>query len=335
MKMKLFLTLCFLVFAALPAQAQGLFPDLGGQRTGISGFQFLKIPVSARSAALAQTGITTIADATSIYSNPALAVDVMRNDVSFSYAAWLVELQHISASAVIRLTPRDAIGIGIMALRSPDMDVTTTTNPFGTGETFSYGDFLGALSYSRRMTEQFSFGVTGKLIRENIGAVSATAFAVDLGVCYKLDLLGIRFAATVENFGGTATPSGSQPLFGLDGSQTAEAFRGIEPPTYFRLGISLDPIKDGDNRLTTLAQLNHPNDNAEQIALGVEYAWRNLLYLRAGYNLGREEQNMPDLGLGLNYKSAFAAVKFDYAFVNFKTLGATHRITVSLGELRF
>ena len=72
----LLLTLPFL------AQAQ-LFPQLGGQRVGISGLTFLKIDVSPRSAAVGGANLCLSGDAYATHVNPAL----LGETESFHFAA--------------------------------------------------------------------------------------------------------------------------------------------------------------------------------------------------------------------------------------------------------
>jgi long-subunit fatty acid transport protein len=324
-----------LLFAA-PAigSAQSLFPDLGGQRVGISGLQFLKIPISAEQAALSGGGITTISNASSIFVNPAMSVDVERNSLSFSYSSWFAELSHTSASAVYKLSPDFALGFGFISLSTPDMPVTTVLNPDGTGEQFSYGDIAASLSIARRLTSQFSFGITGSFIQQTIASLNYRTYFLDLGVCYKVPFKGIRLGAVLQHFGGSASASGSVQTVSpsLNGVETISSFEDIDPPTIFRLAFSFEPIATDKQKLVALVQLNHPNDNVESLSFGVEYAFQNFLFLRAGYNTGREEQDFPDLGAGLRQSIGFAVFSFDYAFVNFKTLGGTHRLTVSLSS---
>jgi hypothetical protein len=56
--------------AALQAPAQ-LVPNLGGQRAGISAFQFLKIGVGARGVAMGEAFVAVVNDASALYWNPA------------------------------------------------------------------------------------------------------------------------------------------------------------------------------------------------------------------------------------------------------------------------
>jgi hypothetical protein len=334
--------LLFISLSLLPTlvAAQSLFPDLGGQRAGISGFQFLKIPTTARSAALAEAGMTTIADASSIYINPALTVDARKADVAFSYSSWFAQLRHLSASGVIKFSEDNALGVGIIALNTPPIDYTTELDQ-NTGQTFNYGDFLMSLTYGRRLTSQFSFGITGKYIRQTLASLFVNAYLFDVGLCYKVQVekINLRIGALVQNFGNSSTPQGTATNFRLvqQGgnavvqSNVQTSFDKIDPPTFFRLAVSLDPISTASHRLTVLSQLNHPNDNTETLTLATEYGWKELLFLRAGYQFGKDDRTMPDIGFGLQYGTGYALMRIDYAFVNFATLGGTHRITIGVG----
>ena len=53
------------------------------------------------------------------------------------------------------------------------------------------------------------------------------------------------------------------------------------------------------NSVMISGQLNNPNDNAESFNIGVEYGWKDILMLRAGYRFGVEEVQIPGLGFGL------------------------------------
>ena len=65
------LAVCLLV-PLLPARAQ-ILPAFGNDRKGTAGFQFLKIPVDARAAAMGETVVANAFDASALFWNPALA----------------------------------------------------------------------------------------------------------------------------------------------------------------------------------------------------------------------------------------------------------------------
>ena len=84
------------------------------------------------------------------------------------------------------------------------------------------------------------------------------------------------------------------------------------------------------NRVTASAQLNHPNDNSDNVSTGVEYCWNNMLFLRGGYKLNVAEQNY-SFGAGFNAPISFANITVDYSFSNFEKLGSAQRFSISLG----
>ncbi len=154
---KLLLIFLFLPLAFSNAQ---LFPTLGGQRAGISTAQFLKVGVGGRATAMGDAFIAVSNDVSSLYWNPAGLVQSDENEVMFSHNSWVVDIGHEFLGASYHLSSNDVVGIAFTTLHMEDMPVTTEVNPYGTGEYFSFGDIALALTYSRRMTEQFSFGVS-------------------------------------------------------------------------------------------------------------------------------------------------------------------------------
>jgi long-subunit fatty acid transport protein len=315
-----------LFFASAPAKAQ-IIPLLGGQRAGISSLQFLKIGGSSRATAMAESFIAVADDASALQYNPAGMVQFEGHEAIFTHTSWLIDLQHEFVGAVYRITPSDAIGFSFTSLHTDDMEVRTETQPFGTGRYFSYGDVALGLSYARQLTSQFSFGATIRYVEETIDVLKTRAFMVDLGTYYWTGLGSTRFSVAVSNFGNNVSPDGTVDLFR---GETVSSFQEFSPPTTFRIGFAFEPIEDDYNRLTTSIQLNHPNDNSENLAVGAEYAWNRLFFVRAGYKMNVDEEGLT-AGVGINAPLGFARVGVDYAFADFDRLGGVHRITVRLG----
>ncbi|MBK8345544.1 MAG: hypothetical protein IPL12_21025 [Bacteroidetes bacterium] len=67
------------------------------------------------------------------------------------------------------------------------MDVTTEFLPFGTGQTFRATDLGIGLSLARELTDQFSFGVTAKYIREDLASVHNQNLIFDFGFQYDIE----------------------------------------------------------------------------------------------------------------------------------------------------
>jgi len=177
------------------------------------------------------------------------------------------------------------------------------------------------------MTEQFSFGGTIRYIEETEANLKMRGVMIDLGTYYWTGLGTSRFAVAVSNFGNQLAPDREVVLIGKRSSSQWQAF---SPPTVFRIGFALEPYQDDFNRLTASIQLNHPNDNSENLSTGLEYSWRNIFYLRGGYKFNVDEQNY-SFGAGVNVPISIANVTVDYAYSNFVRLGTAHRFSIILG----
>jgi long-subunit fatty acid transport protein len=324
MKKILYIVLLLLVYDNADAQ---LFPVLGGQRAGISTAQFLKIGVGGRAAAMGESFVAISDDASSLYWNPAGLAQFAKNQVIFSHNIWVVDINHDFIGIVYHLDTENSFGASLTALTMSEMPVTTEFSPFGSGEYFGYSDIAISLSYARRMTEQFSFGGTVKYIEETLDKLKMRGVMLDFGTYYRTGLGSTRFAVTVSNFGSELAPDGEVVLIG---NRTNSEWQSFAPPTIFRIGFAFEPYETEENKVTTSIQLNHPNDNSENLALGAEYSWRKMLFLRAGYKFNVDEQNY-SFGLGLNVPISIAEFTLDYAFANFQRLGSAHRFSIILG----
>jgi len=324
--MRKYLYIIFTLVLFCDANAQ-LFPVLGGQRAGISTAQFLKIGVGGRAAALGESFIAISDDASALYWNPAGLAQFKKNQVIFSHNIWVVDINHDFIGVVYHLDNDNSFGASLTALTMDDMPVTTEFSPFGTGEYFGYSDIAISLSYARRMTEQFSFGGTVKYIEETLDKLKMRGVMIDLGTYYRTGLGSTRFAVTVSNFGSELSPDGEVVLFG---KRKQSEWQSFAPPTIFRIGFAFEPYESEEHRITTSIQLNHPNDNSENVVLGAEYAWRKMLFFRGGYKFNVDEQNY-SFGLGVNVPISIAEFTLDYAFANFQRLGSAHRFSIILG----
>ncbi|MEJ2103325.1 MAG: PorV/PorQ family protein [Ignavibacteriaceae bacterium] len=324
MKKIIYILLLLLFFGNANAQ---LFPVLGGQRAGISTAQFLKIGVGGRAAALGESFVAIANDASALYWNPAGLAQFDKNQVIFSHNIWVVDINHDFIGAVYHLDTENSFGVALTALTMDDMQVTTEYSPFGTGEYFGYSDIALSLTYARKMTEQFSFGGTVKYIEETLDKLKMRGVMIDLGTFYRTGLGSTRFAVTVSNFGAELAPDGDVVLIG---NRRNSEWQSFAPPTIFRIGFAFEPYENEEHRVTTSIQLNHPNDNSENVVLGAEYAWNKMLFLRGGYKFNVDEQNY-SFGLGINLPISIAEFTFDYAFANFQRLGSAHRFSIILG----
>lgn len=313
-----------------------LIPNLGGQRAGISAFQFLKIGVGARGVGMGETFVAVANDVSALYWNPAGLTQFSENQFIFAHTEYVVDLRHEFFGTVYHLSPSDAIGASMTSLYTDPMEITTETQPFGTGRYFKFGDLALGLSYSRKMTDQFSFGVTIRYVEETLDMIKMRGTMVDLGTFYWTGLGSARFAVVISNFGGDVSPSGEVTLF--DGTKVG-SFQSFSPPTQFKIGFAMEPYETEINKITTSLELNHPNDNAENVHLGAEYSLQKWLRARCGLKrtigssfFGRDNSSSNDLtlGIGVSVPVLTGTVDVDYAYANFNLLGSVHRISVNI-----
>ncbi len=321
-----FLSVFCILFASGVSFGQ-LSPTLGGQRAGISTAQFLKIGVGGRASAMGDAFVAVANDAGALYWNPAGVVLAKQDEVIFSHNEWVVDISHEFIGGIYHLSENDAVGLSFTALHMQDMPVTTEVMPFGNGQYFSFGDVAAAITYSRKMTSQFSFGATIRYIEETLDKLKMRGVMIDLGTYYWTGLGSTRFAVAITNFGNQLAPDGKVVLFGRRETTSWQTF---SPPTIFRIGFAFEPYETEQNRITMSVQLNHPNDNSENVSTGFEYSWRNILQLRGGYKFNVEEQNY-SFGAGVRMPLKIADVNVNYAFSNFTRLGSAHRFSIILG----
>lgn len=324
MKYIITIILILVTFSEMKAQ---LFPVLGGQRAGISTAQFLKIGVGGRASAMGDAFVAVANDVSALYWNPAGLTQFTDNQIIFSHNQWVVDINHDFVGAVYHLDDANSFGVAVTALTMDEMKVTTEYAPFGTGEYFGFSDLAVSVSYSRKMTDQFSFGGTVRYVEETLDKLKMRGFMIDLGTYYWTGLGSTRFAVTVSNFGNDMAPDGEVVLVG---NRTKSEWQSFSPPTMFRIGFAFEPYEDEQHRVTTSIQLNHPNDNSENVSLGAEYVWNKMFFARGGYKFNVEEQNY-SIGAGVNVPISIANVSVDYAFANFSRLGSAHRFSIILG----
>lgn len=334
MKLRALIICGALLLASAGGSVAQLFPNLGGQRAGISVFQFLKIGVGARGVGMGESFVAVANDVSALYWNPAGLVQGREDAVMASHTEYVADIKHDFLGVTYHLSESDAVGAAFSSLHMKDMEVTTETQPFGTGRYFGFGDVAFGLTYSRKMTEQFSFGATVRYVEETLDVLKMRSVMVDLGTYYWTGLGSARFAVVISNFGADVAPRGTVTDYS---GQATSTFQTFSLPTVFRLGMAFEPIEDGEHRLTTSVQLNHPNDNSEHLRFGAEYAWRGTLFLRAGLKrtigqklIGEDGTSEESFGAGAGVRvpllSRFVAA--DYAFVQFNRLGAVHRISI-------
>lgn len=325
---KLFGLVLVVVFSIGSAKAQ-LFPNLGGQRVGISGMPFLKNDLSPRSVAMGGANVSLSGDGYAVSNNVALAAEVAEPTLSISNLNFGAGLNHTSASVFLPTNSGQWI-VNVNNLSAGQMELRTEFQPNGTGVQFGSTNLTTGIGYARNLSEMFSFGIMAKYIFESIDTYRAQALAADIGFLYRTDWRNLRFAATLQHFGTNATMEGTyRPVsFNRSGDPLTESYPA---PVTFKMGASLDAYKDEIHTLVAAAQLYHPSDNTQNVRLALEYSYLEKFFVRAGYRLNVPNETLPSGGVGINLHVGRLPMRLDYGVQPSNFLGLMQNVGLCIG----
>ena len=318
----------FLLLLSASGYSQ-ILPAFGASRSGTVGMQFLKIGPDARSNSLGGAAVSDVEDASAFYWNPAGLVtqDSIRLKGQFGHTNYFAGSSISSVGLVWQTNSFRSFGIAVMNMQSEMMPVTTEFMPEGTGQEFGVNNVLVCLSYAQLLTDNFRFGVNLKYANEQILDVLAQSVLVDFGFQYHIGVRDIRFGVNMSNFGFNVQPNGEVKLTNLSGERTVDQFEEYAVPATFRLGLSGALLDVEKHKIRLSAQLNHPTDNKETLAFGLEYGFNELLYLRSAALIGFGAPS-PSFGFGLSPKRRFGSISLDYAYVMRGYIGAFQQLSI-------
>lgn len=337
MKKYLFIMLSILSFTYV--QSQTVIGKYGGE--------FLSIGVGGRASALGSSNIAIVNDVTAGYWNPAGLARINYPQISLMHEEHFGNLVNYDYGAVaipygkdfsfglsiIRLSVDgipdtrnalyDANGDGILDIHTDRLDYEKITE-------FNNTDWAIYLSFAKRETEKFYWGANVKLIARDIAEFNAFGIGFDAGGYYN-PFDELHLAAVVQDITTTlvAWSTGRNELI------TPTAKLGVAYELIF-LGGKILPTLDFDIRFENRKTSSIVNFGPVSIDphFGLEYQFKKLFAIRAGYN----EVKQFTFGAGL----FLPKLQIDYSFARFsqsetERLPDTHRISLmlTLEEPRF
>ncbi len=284
--------LCLLV-TELPA---GQF-----RKTGTVGYNFLKVPVTARQMALGEAAgaLTNASGIMPLFLNPAVLGFCESKGFGYAYTPWLADISHRAAGTYFSL---GQYGSGGISLNYFDYGtITKTTHGGNLGEYRVIGNYTAqslslGVTYARRLTDRFAYGTRLHYVKETIDVYSSDNLLLDMGIFYHTGFNSLRLGGFISNFG-------------VDARFIGDYFK---MPTELHLSLAYDLIQNASHLLTLTTEVSHPSDNLEQIHTALEYRFAQHLYLRSGYKFGSDEDNFA-CGGGLSWQGFL----FDVAFLPF------------------
>jgi long-subunit fatty acid transport protein len=279
-----------------------------------SGFQFLKMQVSARAAAMGGAFLAIPGDVSSLYYNPAGIANIKSKSASFTYQDDLLDFNSGFIGYVHPEFGPGNVGISVLYRDYGSFDRTDVSGQqMGTFGANSVA-FVG--SYGLSPKENLNVGGSVKYIRGAIDTYTADAVAADIGVMYSIPEQQLVFAAG---------------LFNAGTSISAFISEKHDLPMQMRAGFSKVLA-----HLPLLIGLNFYkyNDEPWYFALGGEFTITPSLFLRLGYDsYGRDlavdssKDTLAGAALGLGF--LWQNISFDYAYSSLGALGSLNRFTIS------
>lgn len=346
--------------------ARKLEPNPGTSITqvGTRGANFLRISPSARGRALGDAVTANPGGASGLFYNPAVAGLAESFSVEGTWTELFADagISHTFMGAIIP-TGRGAIGAHAVILDSGEMMATSDLYPHGAdpalGDVIDWRSVAVGVSYGRRIIDRLAMGITGKYVEEGISFAKAHWLAVDLGLVFETGVYGVTLAMAITNLGTEGRFEGPA----VAGSVAREhriyddkilgsplRFRHdtevLQMPTTFRFGLQTDLLgtptalmggAGGSHMLKLMADINDGFDTGLESRWGLEYSYRDILFLRAGKYAMQEDRGPWDVtdglsgGLGLKLPLLGQSIGFDFAYTSMGLLDNVKSISFHIG----
>jgi hypothetical protein len=306
-----------------------------------TGFNFLSLSSDARYNGMGGAVNSLSGFSGAMSSNPASMAEMPTFlSASFDMNKWIADINYISASVIVSPSSGDygTVGISVQSIDYGDVEGTMVdrNNPNGYVETGLINPTALAvgLGYSKMISKQFGVGARIKYAYQSLGEstffddVSGSttrgtvttkknktdAFAYDFGTIYKTGIKSITFGMSVTNFS----------------SEIKFEKEDFQLPLLFTFGVSanlFDLINrpQSNQELILAVDWTHPRSHPEQVKIGAEYRFMQLLSLRAGYVSGNDENSLT-YGVGV---SSFG-FEVDYSYIPFGVFSSVQQFTARI-----
>ncbi len=240
-----------------------------------TGYNILRMPVSAHAAALGGDNITLIEDdGTLIFHNPALLSSVSDKTINLTYMNYMSGVNMASASFNRIVTEKASWAVSAFYVDYGKMKQTDEdNNPMGD---FSAKDIMLMGTFSYLLDERIAGGITAKLINSYIADYNSIAMGVDLGINYYDPDYEWSLSATVKNLGGQL-------------KSYNEEYEKM--PIDLQVGASKRFEHTPFQVSATFVNLNHWDTSLKNhIVLGLNIALTESIWIGGGYNFRRANE---------------------------------------------
>lgn len=287
---------------------------------GTDGFEFLRMDLGSRVAAMGGASVAGPRNLQSLVYNPAALSGLEITQAAFSYQNYLADIQSGVFAFQKRLRDRSNIAFHLAYMNYGSID---RIGPQGEQDgSFTPGDLALGITYAGRISEQLRWGANGKFIHSRLDQYVSSAAALDAGLLLHIPAQLMRIGLAVQNFGRAIDP------FKDTREKLPMAFRAglAKRLAHLPLELQFDLIRYAYRESNLPLGLYW--------ALGGEFTISDHFLLRWGYHSRGEEQKIgvnAERFSGVSFGLGFVIQKFhvDYAYNSFGALGGVNTFTLT------
>ncbi|RBA29321.1 hypothetical protein DPN68_03055 [Flavobacterium tibetense] len=306
----------------------------------------MNIGVDAAALGMSNAVVAHTGDVNSGYWNPAGLIKLEDKQFSLMHANYFANIaQYNYAGFAMPIDDRSAIGASIIRFGVDDILNTTQlidsqgNIDYNRISLFSTADYALTVSYARSLPiDGLNYGVNAKVIHRKIGDfASAWGFGFDLGIQYISDDEDWKFGIMVRDITTTyntwtineeefnkirdAVPGENQELPETSEITLPKAQLGVAKKWIIRYDYSLTAAANLNTRFTRTNDIISTNAMSIDPALGFEFGYIELIYLRGGVGNFQQITQIdntsklsfqPNFGLGFKYRG----IQIDYALTD-------------------
>jgi hypothetical protein len=286
MRNKVAAAAALVMLASVPAMAGN--PD----RAGSAGATQLLINPWARSSGWGMANSASLRGVESMFGNVAGLSRVNRTEVLFTNARWLsgsgVNINSIGVGQ--KVGGSGVLGLSVTSMGFGELEVTTVDIPEGGRGTFRPSMSNIGLAYSKAFSNSIHGGMLVRVVSESISNVRSSGVAFDAGIQYVTGPLdNVHFGISLKNVGPAMAFAGdglavqgllTQSEYQLTLEQRSARF---EIPSFLTIAAAYDWHINDMHRLSFAGTFVSNSFTKDQGLLGLEYGFRKMVHLRAGY----------------------------------------------------
>lgn len=276
-------------------------------RSGEAGASQILINPWTWSAGMAGANTASIVGLEAMSLNIAGMAFTPQTEIMFNHKRWLVGSDiNINAFGLSqRVSESGVFGVSVMSMSFGEIPVTTVALPEGGLGTYSPGYLNIDVGYAKAFSNSIYGGLSMKIINESLANVTSRGVAFDAGIRYVTgENERIKFGISLKNVGPSMKASGNgltfinvDPNTGISSTREHRS-APFQLPSLLNIGASYDfYLQSSDStsdevnnshRLTLAGNFTSNSFSKDQIRFGVEYGFKSMFMLRAGYVLESE-----------------------------------------------